>query len=148
MKEIWFQEKNLGILQNLGSLQNLYQNLSLSESLPVWDLQAVFNPYVSPFTLLSSTFSVLYSSHMNHGLPTTLFTSEISQLDHYLFCMFCWVATLSFWRTSLVFFHALFLILSQIKNALLQKCKYTISDNMPTLIRSYPISWESTKFWT
>ena len=80
---------------------------TLSESLPGWDLQAVFNPYVLLFTLLSSTFSVLYSSHMNHGLRTTLFTSEISQLDHSLFCMFCWVSTLSFWRTSLEAFFTL-----------------------------------------
>lgn len=113
---------------------------TLSESLPGWVLQAVFNPYVLLFTLLSSTFSALYSSHMNHGLPTTLLTSEISQLDHYFFCMFCWVSTLSFMKNLLrVLFHALFLILSPIKNVLFQKCKYTISDNTLTLNRSYPL---------
>lgn len=58
----------------------------LSESLPGYCLH--FSPLPCD--------AVLYSLLVNNSLPTTVFTSEISRLDHYVSCVFCWVSKLSF----------------------------------------------------
>lgn len=130
MKEIWFQEENpIRISSWLGST-GCFQSIC-------------FTVYTALLHLLGFVHFTYEPRPSNNIIHFWNITTGSLPLLHVLLSL----NTLRLKNLLRGFFHTLFLILS-IKNALLQKCKYTISDNMPTLNRSYPISWESTRFWT